>query len=185
MTEPVHDPWPFAGDADHNDPLTTLRIAATGPHPAEPYLVAFDRTSPTRPTDAEARALACYLDYYKLILYRGDSRILTRLQQLPLDVDHCTNPLIFHRFGDDDWGFRRHRRHRYFKSRIRREGTAFFTERWPAATPGQLRRFPLAALLDDIEEPLRGTPNPTWQHWKNDHPEVFPVGAAAPAIAVR
>ena len=97
------DGWPF--DADRDDPLTALRIAVTSSHPEWRYLVAFDRESAERPTDAEAALLVSYLDDYKTYWYNAS--YLAHLSRRPLDVDGGANGVVFHKYGADDWGYRR------------------------------------------------------------------------------
>jgi len=94
------DDWPFEDDADRDDPLTALRIAVTGSHPAWCYLVGFDRDSAARPTEAEARMLASflrqYIDYWYADTYKA------KLAQRALDVDGGANGIVFRKYGEGD-----------------------------------------------------------------------------------
>jgi hypothetical protein len=98
------DGWPF--DADRDDPLTAHRIAVTSSLPGWFYLVAFDRESVDRPTDAEVALLVSFLNEYKDHWY-GDNSYRRRMEARPLDVDGGANGIAFHKWGADDWGYRR------------------------------------------------------------------------------
>lgn len=151
------DGWPF--DADRNDPLTAHRIAVTCSHPGWYYLVSFDRESETRPTEHEVALLRSFLDEYKTHWY-GDSGYRRAMERRPLDVDGGANGVVFHKFGTDDWGYRR----QSFTT-----GPLFFPG-WPhnrKAGP-----FSLLALMDHIHT-IGGEPMRHWVEWKAAHPEVF------------
>jgi hypothetical protein len=163
--------WPFGSDADRDDPLTKLRIAVTSSHPRWSYLVSFDRDSAVRPTDAEAAMLASFLEEYKHHWYRRS--YLAQLAERALDVDGGANGVVFHKFGTDDWGYRRHS----------------FQQGWPWSVVWPSLRdreadspirgpFTLAEVMDRAQG--RGDEPPRrWVEWKAAHPEVF--GQAEPA----
>jgi hypothetical protein len=164
---PRHD-WPFVRDADRDDPLTALRIAVTSSHPQWRYLVAFDRESEARPTDAEALMLASYLDHYKQRWYNAS--YLSKLARRPLDVDSGANGVVFHKFGPDDWGYRRQSYERGWP----------WSVVWPALRALDEHRhvknggpFSLSALMDRIRQCGLSEPNADWQKWKAAHPGVF------------
>jgi hypothetical protein len=163
------DGWPF--DADRDDPLTAHRIAVTSSHPGWFYLVAFDRESENRPTDAEVELLVSFLDEYNDHWY-GDSGYRQRMQRRPLDVDGGANGIVFHKWAAHDWGYRR---------RSSTMGYLFsvvppaLRDRYDDGIPGPLS---LAALMDRIH-PIGGEPMPRWVAWKAAHPDVFGIGAAA------
>lgn len=161
--------WPFGDDADEHDPLIRLRIAVTGSHPTWSYLVGFDRESAARPTDREAGMLASYLEEYKSHHYGPDDRHGFRktLVRRPLDVDDGANGVIFHKYGEGDWGYRR-------QSWIR--GPRFvpppplYRERYPQETgDGPLA---LEQVMDRAHNRVDRL-SPYWQAWKTDHPEAF------------
>lgn len=163
--------WPFGDDATQDDPLTAHRIAVTCSHPGWRYIVAFDRESPARPTDAETRMLVSFLDDYKTYWYSPSYR--ARLATRPLDVDGGANTVIFHKFGDDDWGYRR---------------ASFtigwqWTIAWPDCRADEratgvcgpfIGPYPLDALMDLIHDRGSTKPSTRWGAWKATHPEVFP-----------
>lgn len=157
--------WPFE-DADRTDPLTALRIAVTGSHPRWRYLVAFDRESPDRPTDAEARMLASYLDEYKAHWYNAS--YAARLARRPLDVDGGANGVVFRKYGPDDWGYRRQS---WTTGPLFFPGQPSLRERYPEEYP--LGPFSLVALMDHIHSHAGGEPSPRWAQWKAAHHEVF------------
>jgi hypothetical protein len=157
------DGWPF--DADRDDPLTAHRLAVTSSHPGWRYLVAFDRESEERPTDAETAMLVSYLDEYKDHWY-GDNRYRRQIERRPLDVDGGANGVIFHKWGADDWGYRRQSYERGY----------LFTVVPPAMrdrhTDGWGGPLSLLALMDRIHT-ICDEPTPHWVEWKAAHPEVF------------
>jgi hypothetical protein len=151
------DYWPFENDANRDDPLTELRIAVTNSHPMWRYLVAFDRESEQRPTDTEAAMLASYLEEYKHHWYRG-SGFQQEMEDRALDVDGGANGVIFHKWGTDDWGYRR--------------------QSWtmgPLSWPGWDRdkRYSLTELMDHMHTVGGGGPMQRWLDWKDAHVEVF------------
>lgn len=158
------DGWPF--DADRGDPLTAHRIAVTSSHPGWCYLVAFDRESEERPTERETAMLVSFLEEYKHHWYRPGYR--EHLERRPLDVDGGANGIVFHKWAENDWGYRR----RSF------ERGNLFTVTWPAqrasAKPGKyLGPFSLEALMDRIHTVGGDGPMQQWVDWKAAHPEVF------------
>jgi hypothetical protein len=157
------DGWPF--DADRDDPLTALRIAVTSSHPTWAYLVAFDRESEERPTDAEAALLASFLDEYKAHWY-GDGPYRRRMQARPLDVDGGANGVIFHKWAADDWGYRRHS---YERGHLFSVVPPALRGEYSDGIPGPLS---LLALMDRINGWTDG-PSPRWEAWKAAHPDVF------------
>lgn len=164
-------PWPYGGDADEHDPLTALRIAVTDSHPRCRYHVAFDRDSEARPTDEEAAMLASYLDL-RLTWYNTSYR--QRMAARPLDTDGSINTVIFHKWGRDDWGYRR----------------ASFTGglMWTVAGPCRrehntlgltgrdVQPHSLIMLLDRIRQHGSDEPNAEWEAWKAARPNIFPKG---------
>jgi len=173
MSENRDEWWPFETDAKRDDPLTGLRIAVSGAYPRWCYLVAFDVESPERPTDAEARMLQSYLHYYIDHWYNDSYK--AKLARRALDVDGGANGVTFHKYGTDDWGYRR---------RTWDRGPTFFPV-WPAyrerfpdepySTAGPLA---LPALMDHIHTIVDHVFGP-WSEWKAAHPEVFGAGAVS------
>lgn len=157
--------WPFGLDADQDDPLTKLRIAVTGSHPGWYYLVAFHRDSEARPTDQEAAKLASYLDEYKTYWY-GDGAFSKKLAERPLDVDGGANGVIFHKYAEDDWGYRRQS---FTRGPLFTPQSPRLRELYPNEAP--LGPLSLAQLMDKIHDiyPDR------WIKWKTARPEVFPT----------
>jgi hypothetical protein len=85
-----------------------------------------------------------------------------------LDVDGGANGVIFHKWGENDWGYRRRS----------------FTRGWlfTVVFPGLREREPdhalrgplsLIELMDYIHRD-----GPKWVEWKRDHPEVFAASSA-------
>lgn len=158
--------WPFGSDADRDDPLAAMRVAVTSSHPRWHYLVAFDRKSEARPTEAEARMLVSYLEDYKSYWY-NDSFKATLLER-PLDVDGGANGVVFHKWAEDDWGYRRQSFERGW----------LFTVVPPWARDehrdGWGGPLSLARLMDRIHQHGFDQPNARWEAWKAEHPDVFP-----------
>lgn len=160
-----NDPWPFGVDADRDHPLTKHRIAVTSAWPGWFYLVAFDYDSEAEPTDVEVAMLASYLDEYKNHWY--NPTYLAKLARRDLDVDGGANGVIFHKYGPDDWGYRRRSWNRgptFFP------GSAFHRERWPSEYGTE--PMSLARLMDHIHT-IVDTMSKHWVEWKAAHPDVF------------
>lgn len=162
--------WPFGTDADENDPLTALRIPVVGSvNPRWCYIAAFLKPQPEhsyglgsveRPTNAEARMLASYIEEY--IQHWFNERYQRKLAERPLDVDGGCNTTVFIKYGPDDWGYRR-------CSWIR--GPLFAPEP-PSFASRSLGPLTLAQVMDRsraiADEPLQH-----WVDWKAAHSEVF------------
>lgn len=174
-TETAEARWPFGADADRDDPLTELRIAVTGTYPGWNYLVGFDRESEDRPTEAEAQMLASFLDEYKSRWYA--EWYLAKMAKLALDVDGGANGVVFHKFGPDDWGYRRLS---YTMGWAWSVVPPLFRARPEYADNFNLGPFSLARLMDWING-FADEPSPSWVQWKAEHPEVFGPGGAARA----
>lgn len=151
--------WPYDADRDH--PLAALRIPVTSSHPDYWYLIAFDRESTAQPTDAEAKMLASYLDFVREWFNESWKK---RMLAKPLDTDPGQNTVIFHKWADGDWGYRR-ATHVY--------GPLF----WPGYPGGDRRLGPysLPALLDHLQQYGDDEPRPAWVKWKAEHADVFPA----------
>lgn len=152
--------WPYGLDADHNDPLTKHRIAVTNSHPMPSFLVSFDRESEARPTERETAQMVAYLDHYKQRWY--NDWLVQRLAQKPLDVDDSANGIVFHKWADDDWGYRRQS----------------FSEGHLFTIPAPLirHRYPQIKAPVSLEELLDNHVyrlNETWLQWKLTRPEAF------------
>jgi hypothetical protein len=152
-------------DAAPDDPLTALRIPVTREVPEYPYLVAFDRTSPVRPTDAEAAMLRSYLDYYVERWYNATWQ--ARLKERPFDIDGGANGIVFVKYAEGSWGYRRRSwRHSYQPAAP-----------WDPATGYKTRRpaeeiLALPALLDRVASTSDSAAT-RWTRWKANNPEVF------------
>lgn len=157
--------WPYGTDADQHDPLTAHRIAVTSSHPMWRFLVAFDRESEARPTDAETAMLVSFLDEYKHHWYNPG--FLSKLAEKPLDVDGGANGVIFHKWAGDDWGYRRQS---YTIGNL-------WTVAWPSQRDGrEYGRLAGPLSLTELMDRINGhgdDPNPRWEAWKAAHPEVF------------
>lgn len=160
--------WPFGIDADRDDPLTTLRIAVTGSHPMWCYLVAFNRDSAARPTDAEAAMLASYLEEYKDHWY-GDGGYRRILAQRPLDVDGGANGVIFRKYRDDDWGYRRQS---WTRGPLFVPQSPRLRELYPGEAP--LGPMTLEKVMDHAHS-ICGEVHARWVEWKTAHATVFPA----------
>jgi hypothetical protein len=161
----------FGHDADLNDPLARLRIAVTYSHPEWPYLVGFDQESAVRPTDREAAMLASYLEEYKVRWYGPDERYGYRhkLAQRPLDADGGANGVVFHKYGEGDWGYRR---------RSWTQGPMFVppSPRGREYLRGQGTEVPGPLTLEqtmDLAHTIVDKIDTSWVKWKAEHPEAF------------
>lgn len=156
MAENLTD-WPY--DADRDDPLTALRIPVTSAWPGWAYIVSFDGAreigSPARPTDAEAAMLVSFLEHY--IDYWYNESFKAKLKARPFDIDGGANGVTFHKYGDNDWAYRR---------RSWSMGPTFVPS-WDRKEPLTLEQVMDRAhtFVDEV--------SPRWLEWKAAHPEVF------------
>lgn len=174
-----NDGWPFGHDATRDDPLTAHRIAVTDSYPSWAYIVAFDRESPARPTEEETRMLVSFLDQYKDYWY--NESYLKRLAARPLDVDGGANTVIFHKFGDRDWGYRRSSFTMGFLWTIPWPGSLRDEERAKHPDSRYIGPLALDELMDVIHARGSAEPDKRWAAWKAEHPDAFPAanGTAA------
>jgi hypothetical protein len=162
--------WPFGADADRDDPLTALRIAVTSSHPTWCYLVAFDRESEARPTKAEAAMLRSYLDEYIEHWYNAWYKL--KLAERDLDVDGGANGVVFHKWGIDDWGYRRQS---YERGWLFSVVPPVCRDRHSDGIGGPLS---LPALMVRMHS-IGSEPSARWAAWMEAHPDVFPAALAA------
>lgn len=150
------DEWKF--DADQHDPLTALRIPVVSAYGHDwNYIVMFDRDSAERPTDSETAMLVSYLGHYIDHWYNDSYK--AKLAQRPFDVDGGANGVVFHKYGPDDWGYRR---------RSWSMGPKFVPA-WDRKEPSTL-----AQVMDRIYT-FGDEPSKRWLDWKAAHPEIFPA----------
>lgn len=155
--------WPY--DADRDDPLTKLRIAAVASaHPRWNYIVAFDTSRSQRPTDTEAAMIQSFLCEY--IEYWYNERWKARLAERPFDIDGGANGVVFCKWGDGDWGYRR---------RSWSMGPLYVPQspRLREIDSSRLGPLDLDRLMDRVHTHGRGEPTTRWLGWKAAHPEVF------------
>lgn len=158
--------WEY--DAPKDDPLTALRIPVTSSHPQWCYIVAFDVESAMRPSDAEAAMLVSYLSQY--IDYWYNDSFKAKLAQRPFDVDGGANGVVFHKYGEDDWGYRRVS---WTQGPIFWPGAPHYRDWLRRKQEADLGAHSLLAVMDHIESFGDGEPSPRWVAWKDAHPEVF------------
>ncbi|PBC72295.1 MULTISPECIES: hypothetical protein [unclassified Streptomyces] len=156
--------WPFGTDADRDDPLTALRIPVTGTHPKWHYIATFDRGSEARPTDAEARMLASFIEEYKEYFFNDSYK--AKLLKRPLDVDAVTK--IFHKWGDSDWSYRV----------VTWQYGPFWVPVSPRLRGGEfeydlLPAHTLEQVMDRCHSMHTEYPSKHWAEWKASHPETF------------
>jgi hypothetical protein len=163
----ARDRWPFGDDADREDPLTARRIAVTGRNPRWAYLVAFDGGSEARPTDAEAAMIESFLEEYKAYWYGTEGGYRVKLAERDLDVDGGANGVLFHKYADGDWAYRR---------RTWTMGPWFVppSPMFRSSYPNETHGGPLT--LDQLLDRVSGSgdaPSQRWIDWKAAHPDVF------------
>ena len=145
--------WPY--EAPEDDPLTALRIPVSKcSHPDWAYIVAFDGSSPERPTEREALMIKAFLEEYIDNWYSETWKM--RLAEHPFDIDGGANGMTFYKWGEDDWGYRQ---------RTWTYGPLYF--------PGyEMRPYSLEQILDH-RHTMVDTVSSRWLDWKAKHPEVF------------
>lgn len=151
-------------DADLSDPLAAHRIPVTSSHPDWNYLVAFHSGSEARPDDRETAMLVSFLTEYKDRWY-GHNGFRQQMEQQPFDTDGGANGVVFHKYGPDDWGYRR---------MSWTQGPLFVPThpRIRESHGGGVGPLDLPALMDRISG-HGDEPSPKWLEWKAQHPEVF------------
>lgn len=177
--------WPY--DALQDDPLTAMRIPViTTPYPRWYYLAAVLIAEPVegereplwtglRPTDAEAAMIASFIEEYISYWYNGSWQHKLRTER-PFAIDGGANGVVFCKYGEDDWAYRRCSWERGpefvpVPPRIR----AWYEGRGEGGvhtTPMSLPR-----LMDHVHT-ICDEPMPRWLEWKAAHPDVFPAAAS-------
>jgi hypothetical protein len=166
------DEWPY--DADRDDPLTALRIPVVdSPHPHWAYIVALDTGAKRgkewlRPTDLEATQLQSFLRQYIEHWYTPFWK--DRLTERPFDIDCQANGVVFYKYDDGDWAYRKNSWEQ-----------PLYWPSYPAARPlKQPAALTLVELMDQIysSDTDPGGVRPKWAEWKAAHPEVFGEGQA-------
>jgi hypothetical protein len=162
--------WPY--DARRDDPLTAMRIPVIGstiPHWG--YLIALCiNENPEsalahglRPTDAEAAMVRSAIDWERSRFREG--YVAGVLDSRPLDIDGGHNTITLIKRGEGDWAYRRD---------TWEFGPHLVPDTWmvkeqPVDLPGLLDR--IWGWGNKGEKP-----NPAWEQWKTDHPDVFEAG---------
>jgi hypothetical protein len=178
------DEWPFGTDAKQDDPLTALRIpVVTSFNPSWHYVAAYLGTSADtgntfdppwpfasveRPTDIEARMLVSFLQEHRHYWF-GDQGYARKMDLLPLDVDGGWNTIVFIKYGENDWGYRRC---------SWRYGPTFV----PGPPGSESREFLGQLSLEQVMDRIHASGDKIGQHWldwKAAHPNVFPTALAA------
>lgn len=165
--------WPFGTDAIEDDPLTALRIpVVTSFNPGWKYIAAYIGVdtgpyswgSQERPTDAEARMLASYIDEY-IDYFLGD-RERQRMLKRPLDVEGRVVTRVFIKYAPDDWGYR---------VVTWQYGPLFVPGPAGSESRKAVGRLSLEQVMDRDHDiyPKR------WLDWKANHPEIFPPKEAS------
>jgi hypothetical protein len=151
-------------DADLTDPLAAHRIAVTSSHPSHCFLVAFDRESEARPDERETAMLVSFLTEYKDHWY-GQNGFRQQMERQPFDTDGGANGVVFHKYGPNDWGYRR---------MSFTQGPIFVPvhPRIRESHGGGVGLLDLSSLMDRISG-HGDEPSPWWLEWKAAHPEVF------------
>jgi hypothetical protein len=157
--------WPY--DADEHDPLTALRIPVTSSHPGWRYTACFDRESEARPTDAEARMIASFIEQYQDYFF-GDGWWRKKQQAQEFDMD-CYTTSVFHKWADDDWSYRC----------VTWQYGVFWAPVFPRQRGGEYDTtnakgpMTLVQVMDYIHTIGDGQPMQHWLDWMTAHPDVF------------
>lgn len=150
--------WKF--DVNPKDELVALRVAVTGERPVMPYLAAFHKDSPHRPTADEALMLSSFSEMVKT--YEFSAQEQNDMDNEPFDFHPRATTVIFHKYLRNDWAYRR--------------GT------WPEGrlappSPKVATRLvgplTLVQLMDLVWSDGYGEIDERWLDWKQKHPEIF------------
>lgn len=172
--------WPFGTDAIQDDPLTALRIpVVTSFKPTWGYIAAYLGTSADtgntfdppwpfasaeRPTDAETQMLVSYLQEHRHYWF-GNQGYARKMDQRPLDVDSGWNTVVFIKYADNDWGYRR--------------CSWTYGPTFVPGPPGSESREAVGTLtLEQVMDRVHDLHPERWMEWKAAHPDVFPPEAA-------
>lgn len=147
-------------DVDRKDPLVRLRIPVTSEHPVHSYIAVFDKDSPHRPTNREAYQLRSFIDQH--MDHRFTTEEMEESLRNPFDVHVGVTPMIFHKYGVHDWGYR---------CRNWQTGTKF-TPPSPRVPTRRMGPLSLVAVMDLIHGGDAAHAD-RWRQWKLDHPDVF------------
>lgn len=151
--------WKF--DVDPKDPLVSVRVPATGKWPVLPYLAAFHKDSPHRPTAQEGLMLSSFVEMIKTFGFSSPEQ--NDMDGEVFDFHPRAVTVIFHKYQRDDWGYRRN-------SWGEVKGFAPPSPKVATRTIGPLS---LAEVMDLVWSDLHGEIDSGWHNWKSRHPEVF------------
>lgn len=155
--------WPY--DARRDDPLTALRIPAVGTLcPNHTYLVAvcINENPETmlwygeRPDEHEVALVRAFLDWR--LSHYSDTWRANHMSNRPFDVDNTAAGITLLKRGENDW--------------------AYVVDTWRQAIPvpetwqGKEKPLTLSGLLDRLNG-WGDKPNPAWETFKADRPEIF------------
>jgi hypothetical protein len=169
--------WPFDTDAKERDPLTVLRIPVVCSfNPRWHFVAAYLDVDPNcqfdppwpfasaeRPTDAEAKMLASFLQEHRHYWF-GNEGYARKMDQRPLDVDSGWNTVVFIKYGANDWGYRRC---------SWTYGPTFVPDP-PNFADRKLGPLTLEQVMDRVHTIADDKPMRHWADWKATHAEVFP-----------
>jgi len=164
--------WKYGYDAVENDPLTAHRIPVTSEYPHWYYLVAFDGQSACRPTDQEVAMLVSYLNEYKERWY-GDSGYRVKMELETFDVDGGANGVIFHKYDEGSWGYRRRSWIHGFRPERPHNDIPYDDLSDRGRTLRDAAPMSLEQVMDGGHS-IGETIMQKWLDWKDAHPEAFP-----------
>jgi hypothetical protein len=151
--------WKF--DTSPRDPLVALRIPVTSKWPVFPYLVAFHRDSPHRPTAREALMLSSFAEAVKAHRFTEDEQ--RGMDDEPFDYTHRCATVVFNKYQRDDWSYR---------LSTWKTGSAFAPPP-PRVATRVVGPLTLVELTDLIWSTFPWTEPSQWDAWKQEHPGVF------------
>lgn len=147
-------------DADPNDPLVKMRIPVASMTPLYPYIAVFHKESPHRPTEAETRMIRSFIDEHVELWLSAQADEMRTIQSF--DTELGRNPVIFHKYGTRDWGYRR----------AHWQVGSMFTPPSPRVPSRRLGPMALAEVMDLIHD--GDSPQAKhWREWRAARPEVF------------
>lgn len=151
-------PWePGTDIAVRHDLAVQLRVPIlTSPHPRWRYVVGIvvdDLWNGHPPTGDEIRAIGSFAEEYRVRWY-NETWIARMAEFAPYDIDGGANSVYFTKYHHGGWAYERYSwRH--------------------GAVPGSSEPpMSLLAVMDRCHE-FGGEPNPRWEAWKAEHPDVF------------
>lgn len=148
--------WKY--DAERSHRLVPFRIPVTPGVPGHGYLVALHKESQQEPTWAEVEMIVSFIEFHRQSWYTTSER--KALDREPFDICSGVNTVIFHKYAQNDWAYRRRmwEPHRLVPPS-------------PRVSTRVVGPCTLPEIMDEVN--AKNDCHRLWRLWKEEHPEVF------------